>query len=67
MYVGSSVAAISAAISAAVVYFRVRGNKLSHRKWQLHGNYAILATNNQRVFWYENGELNGVQFLFFDI
>ena len=46
MCVGSSVAAISAAISAgisaAIVYFRVRGNKLSHRKlainWQL-GNF----------------------------
>ena len=43
MCVGRSVAAISAAISAAfsaaIVYFRVRGNKLSHRKlainWQL--------------------------------
>ena len=39
MYVGSSYATISAAISAAIVYFRVRGNKLSHRKlainWQL--------------------------------
>ena len=47
MYIGSSVAAISttisAAISAAIVYFRVRGNKLSHRKlainWQL-GNFG---------------------------
>ena len=46
MYIGSSVAvisaAISAAVSAAIVYFRVRGNKLSHRKlavnWQLIGN-----------------------------
>ena len=43
MIVGRSVAAVSAAISAgisaAIVYFRVRGNKLSHRKlainWQL--------------------------------
>ena len=43
MCVGSSVAAISVAISAAfsaaIVYFSVRGNKLSHRKldinWQL--------------------------------
>ena len=39
MYVGSSVAAISAGISAAIVYCRVRGNKLTHRKlainWQL--------------------------------
>ena len=47
MIVGSSVAAISAAISAgisaAIVYFRVRGNKLSHGKlainWQL-GNFG---------------------------
>ena len=47
MCVGSSVAAISATISAAfsaaIVYFRVRGNKMSHRKlainWQL-GNFA---------------------------
>ena len=43
MYVGCIVAAISAAISAGIsaviVNFRVRGNKLSHRKlainWQL--------------------------------
>ena len=39
MQVGSSVAAISPAISAGPVYFHVRGNKLSHRKlainWQL--------------------------------
>ena len=35
--------------------------------WQLIGNYAILTKNNQRVFWYENGELNGVQFVFFNI
>ena len=35
--------------------------------WQLIGNYAILTKNNQRVFLYENGELNGVQFLFFNI
>ena len=48
MCVSSSVAAISAtisaAISAAIVYFRVRGNKLSHRKlainWQL-GNLGL--------------------------
>ena len=43
MCVGSSVAAISAAFSAAIVNFRVRGNKLSHRKlainWQL-GNFG---------------------------
>ena len=28
--------------------------------WQLIGNYAILIKNNNKVFWYENGELNGV-------
>ena len=28
--------------------------------WLLIGNYAILAANNHRAFWYENGELNGV-------
>ena len=47
MCVGRSVAAvsagISAGISAAIVNFRVRGNKLSHRKltikWQL-GNFG---------------------------
>ena len=47
MCIGRSVAVISAAISAgisaAIVYFRVRGNKLSHRKleinWQL-GNFG---------------------------
>ena len=43
MFVGRSVAAVSAAfsaaLSAAIVYFHVRGNKFSHRKlaitWQL--------------------------------
>ena len=47
MCVGSSVGAISAAISAgisaAIVNFRVRGNKIGHRKlainWQL-GNFG---------------------------
>ena len=41
--VAATSAAISAAFSAAIVYFRVCGNKLSHRKlainWQL-GNFG---------------------------
>ena len=43
MCVSAISAAISAGISAAIVNFRVRGNKLSHRKlaikWQL-GNFG---------------------------